>query len=241
MTNRSCASAPEAAQRLQALGTEIRRARGTRSQAEVAELVDRPQSSISEWERGRVELSVEQVHQLELVLGVPSGRLLLDAGYVGDGARTTGALAVADKRVQRPFRFLAEPAERFPHQVARWWGRYWALADAICVLRDSAVDDDALDALLSSQPVSLLRAGWELWEGLSAEPDQDPTRLLAGVLSDEVVARCRFALWGTPMPEPTIGPARLRLCPPVGPVEMGEPNDPDGSEPGKPMAGPRRA
>lgn len=74
---------PEVAARLEKLGDAIRAARGSLSQAEVgASLGDVPQTTVSRWERGLVELTLEQVLALETALGLERGDLERRAGYI---------------------------------------------------------------------------------------------------------------------------------------------------------------
>jgi hypothetical protein len=72
-----------------ALGAAIRRLRGARTQAEFGASIglvcgedDVPQTTISRWEGGLVDLSYEQVRVIEAALGVPTGTLAIEAGYV---------------------------------------------------------------------------------------------------------------------------------------------------------------
>lgn len=75
--------------RLKRLGRQIAVAREKiMSQAELGyqlgAYLDReiPQTTISRWEKGQVDLGVEQIRALEIVLGLSPGALLAAAGYV---------------------------------------------------------------------------------------------------------------------------------------------------------------
>ena len=70
--------------RLRALGRAIKAARGDLSQAEVGAQLGVPQSTVSRWERGGVDLGYEQVHQIEEVLDVEFGSIGKAAGFVED-------------------------------------------------------------------------------------------------------------------------------------------------------------
>lgn len=75
--------------RLTRLGRQIAVAReGIMSQAELGshlgDYLDRevPQTTISRWEKGRVDLGVEEIRALEIVLALTPGSLLAASGYV---------------------------------------------------------------------------------------------------------------------------------------------------------------
>jgi transcriptional regulator with XRE-family HTH domain len=91
MKQRSDTRASQARQRI--LGAGIRRHRGTRTQTELADLVGLSQGSISAWETGIVPLTCEQVVLVETALGLRTGTLLLESGYVDQ--ELLGADAVA--------------------------------------------------------------------------------------------------------------------------------------------------
>jgi len=107
------------------LGHAIRRARGSRTQAELAAALHVPQPSICKWEQGKPDLHYEQVHGLEVELGVPLGTLGLSSGYVSVHAlilsptpvtefetdfmpEALGAVEAA-ARLGFPIRLMAEP------------------------------------------------------------------------------------------------------------------------------------
>lgn len=77
----------EALERRVALGEEIRRERGVRTQSDLGRLLKPqlgapvPQTTISRWEKGETELGLEQVRALEIVLGLEHGTLARAAGY----------------------------------------------------------------------------------------------------------------------------------------------------------------
>lgn len=64
------------------LGASIRRTRADVTQAALATSMATTQSAVSAWEKGQVALSVEQLLQIEHVLGVPYGSILVDAGVL---------------------------------------------------------------------------------------------------------------------------------------------------------------
>src|SRR4051812_38401182 len=71
--------------RLVRLGQAIRVARGALPQGKLgARIGDVPQTTISRWERGLVDLTVEQVRTIEEALDLPSGALLVASGYVAN-------------------------------------------------------------------------------------------------------------------------------------------------------------
>ncbi|HVV36959.1 MAG TPA: helix-turn-helix transcriptional regulator [Acidimicrobiales bacterium] len=80
MTNRSFDA--RADERREALGRAIRKYRGDRKQSELGALLGVPQTTISRWEVGLVDLGVEQVRGLERALDLPLGTLGRAAGYV---------------------------------------------------------------------------------------------------------------------------------------------------------------
>lgn len=76
-----------------ALGAAIRHHRGEMTQTELADRLCVSQSAVSQWESGTFQITAEHVIGLERELGLRSGSLLLEAGYVDeallgiDGAR----------------------------------------------------------------------------------------------------------------------------------------------------------
>lgn len=71
----------QAQARMKALGQVIRAARGEMSQAELGAEMNVPQTTISRWEMGQVDLSMEQVRALEIALRVRPGTLAVSSGY----------------------------------------------------------------------------------------------------------------------------------------------------------------
>ena len=65
-----------------ALGRAIRRHRGEMAQGDLAPGLGVSQASISSWELGGVDLTCEQVAELERRLGLRPGTLFVEAGYV---------------------------------------------------------------------------------------------------------------------------------------------------------------
>src|SRR4051812_17079522 len=73
---------PDAAARLRQLGQAIRVARRNMSQTRLGELCGHvPQTTISRWERGLVDLTVEQIWDLETALDLKRGMLVIAGGY----------------------------------------------------------------------------------------------------------------------------------------------------------------
>lgn len=82
MGNRNGALSRPTESRFERLGAAIRQSRGSRSQTDLGLLVGRPQATISTWENGRVCPDLPMVNRLEVVLGLPAGQLLIEAGFV---------------------------------------------------------------------------------------------------------------------------------------------------------------
>ena len=74
---------PGARSRLRALGQAIRRARGDLTQEQLGDLLGVPQTTVSRWELGYVDLGVEQVRHIEETLRLRPGDLLAEGGYAG--------------------------------------------------------------------------------------------------------------------------------------------------------------
>lgn len=177
----------EAADRLRRLGAAIREARLPRTQVDLAAAVGWPQASISAWENGHVDLSVERVRLLEDELGVPAGALLRSAGYVCEPLPGHPA---------RAFSTLTQPEPRsFAQQVSAWMGEWAPLIVAMDLLRQRAPEGDALQALLHFEPVRLLRLSWELLDRLAGN-DEESEEALVRAVGSSAVATCRRALWG---------------------------------------------
>lgn len=70
--------------RAQRLGRAIRRHRGRMTQAELADRLGVSQSAVSQWETGTTEVTAEHMIRLEGVLGLRSGSLFVEAGYVDE-------------------------------------------------------------------------------------------------------------------------------------------------------------
>ncbi len=95
MEQRSDTRAPDA--RMTALGVGIRRHRARMTQTELATKVGLTQGSISSWEKGVVPLTCQQVALVEAALGLRTGTLFLEAGYVNLellGANAAAAFAI---------------------------------------------------------------------------------------------------------------------------------------------------
>lgn len=69
-------------ERRRTLGAAIRRARGNRTQVEVASALGVGQPAISGWESGKVALDLDKVHALERALNLVPGALARAGGYV---------------------------------------------------------------------------------------------------------------------------------------------------------------
>lgn len=73
-------------ERLRALGQMIKKARGLLSQEDLGKkLGGLPQTTLSRWEQGKVELTVEQIRDIERACNARPGTLLMGAGYVEAG------------------------------------------------------------------------------------------------------------------------------------------------------------
>lgn len=75
--------------RRRVLGEQIRSLRGEMSQTELGlKMISResgfpiPQTTVSRWEKGTVDLDLEQVFDLEEALNVKHGTLTMSAGYI---------------------------------------------------------------------------------------------------------------------------------------------------------------
>src|SRR5437870_1489880 len=77
--------AERAAERHAALGKAIKRFRGSATQAQLGALLDVPQTTISRWEAGSVDLGLEQIRAIELALELPLGTVGRAAGFVDPG------------------------------------------------------------------------------------------------------------------------------------------------------------
>ena len=79
--------AAERDERLRRLGSAIRTASGSMTQAELGRRLEPflgeafPQTTISRWERGAVSMDLEQIRAIELALSVPQGTLFYASGY----------------------------------------------------------------------------------------------------------------------------------------------------------------
>jgi transcriptional regulator with XRE-family HTH domain len=153
------------------------------SQCELGAAVGRPQSSISQWENGLVDLSMEQVAEIEKVLGVPAGSLGRAAGYVDSNAPSSEPV--------RPD--VSDDPLGFAGLLVSWLWENGALIESLALL-DRIGDAYTAEALRSSRPVEVLRASWDLQAelaggGLDAE--------LARWIGSDRVNECRRLLWPT--------------------------------------------
>lgn len=211
MQHRNCA--PERARdaRLRRLARALRLARQPLTQVQLAELSGFPQSSLSMWENGRAVPSTEQVRHLEDALGLPNGKLLVAAGYVDLKAQVAPAVAERPCVVWRP---SGSCSGGFPERAFAWLDEFRPLIESICLLRDSAYDDAALDTLLTSRPVLQLRLGWEFWQALADTPGDGTSDALIAVIGRTAFNKCRYALWGADSIRPIPAGAGVRAIPP---------------------------
>jgi hypothetical protein len=99
----------ERRERREHLGTVIRSVRGDTTQFELAQRISalrgEPflQTSVSRWEKGMVDLSVEQIRDVELALDLEPGSILVAAGFVTTSADVALALH-SDPKVHPDFR-----------------------------------------------------------------------------------------------------------------------------------------
>ena len=75
-------AAAEVAERRRGIGAAIRRARGHKTQAELAARLGIGQPALCAWEKGRVALDLEKLRAVELELGLQAGSLAVAGGYV---------------------------------------------------------------------------------------------------------------------------------------------------------------
>lgn len=66
------------------LGSAIRQVRGPLSQTRLAERLDLDQTTVSRWEVGRAEPSLDEIARVEAAVGAEPGTVLRLAGYVTD-------------------------------------------------------------------------------------------------------------------------------------------------------------
>lgn len=103
-------------------GTQIRRAReGLRmTQSELGQLIGRPQSVVSRWERRTLEPTIEDLAAVATALATPLGNLL-DRALPGPGRRRSrrGLSAEGRRRFGHVLRSIREDAGLDPYTVAR--------------------------------------------------------------------------------------------------------------------------
>ena len=104
-TVRTPATAP--ARRRQRLGDAIRAARGDLTQLALATRLGVRQPTLSAWEAGKVDLTLEQVHTIEEMLDLAPGHLARVAGFQGplEGSLSTvldGGLVIVEIRISVP-------------------------------------------------------------------------------------------------------------------------------------------
>lgn len=186
-------------ERRRALGRAIRRARRAMSQSELGAAVNRPQSCISVWERGGVDLGVDRVYEIEDVLGLRHGTLLAQAGYIDAADSVWWVLSDAPRGGPLDGIEYELPAHltHFPERVASWLVEFGPIVEAAALVRGSTpADPDTLERLIEGVHLSNLSLGWGLWQDAVEEAGYDPDEVLARWLGRQAVERCRFALEG---------------------------------------------
>lgn len=86
------------------------------SQTELGHKLDMPQTTVSRWERGTVDLTLEQALEIEVILGLPHGTLAKAGGYIepskDDTPRTVEQLMRTDPNLDPDIRQDAIQAYR---------------------------------------------------------------------------------------------------------------------------------
>jgi transcriptional regulator with XRE-family HTH domain len=91
------------------VGQLLRVARGDYTQSQVADLLSEVrgetviQTSISRWENGLVDMSLEMLWDFEQALGLPKGSIAIAAGYI-DTDVSVSALILSDPTIHPNFR-----------------------------------------------------------------------------------------------------------------------------------------
>lgn len=180
-------------ERRRALGRAIARERRPLARADLAAKLGRPAHVVAQWERGAVELGVDRVYELEQLLGLSPGRLLIAAGYVVPIAPMPWWLDEPDTRRHTPA--TPDALLHFPRRASEWLRDHGPLIEAIAQLRDSGADPELIESMLTTPAACHLSLGWQIWEG-TLGPSAHADELLATALTNEAVGRCRWALWG---------------------------------------------
>ena len=184
-------------ERRRGLGAAIRRARHPMTQTEVGAALNRPQSCVSVWEKGGVELGVDRVFELEELFGLRHGVLLEAGGYL-DPVDTSWWLTPQAESGMAD-RVPLDQVRAFPVRLASWLPEHGVLVEAAAVLRELPRETQALGFLLDIGRLAELRLGWELWVGACEEAGVDPEAVMLEFLSPVAMQRCRMALYGTGM------------------------------------------
>ena len=186
------------AARRRALGLAIRDARYPTSQQSLGAAVGRPQSCVSVWETGGIELGVDRIFELEEHLGLEHGHLLRAGGYIP--AERGRAWWMTGGTDSREFTHAGDTdggmMSDFPEQLRDWLDQHGSLVEAAAVLRERGREPVALTLLLDTKELVQLRFAWEIWVGLTDGRRESPEVLLQRSLGRAAVERCHMALWG---------------------------------------------
>lgn len=182
-------------ERRHALGKALRRARHPLTQTEVARAVGRPQSCVSVWERGGIELGVDRVYELEELYGVRHGSMLEQAGYIDRVHAVWWEVRGEPVSGWAPEGF-AESLVDFQRALLEWLDQYGPVVEAAAILREDEGEPASLALLLDTKALTNLRLGWEIWAGQVEIAGEDPAQLVSRWLSPYALERCRFAVWG---------------------------------------------
>lgn len=183
------------------LGAAIRRSRHPLPQAEVGRAVGRPQSCVSVWEKGGIELGIDRVYELEELFGLRHGELLEAAGYVE--VPDVAWWCRAQPTPVSPGAGADPPMENltdFPRLLVGWLREHGPLVEAAALLRERAQDPLALQFLLECGRLIELRLAWDLWANRCADSEVEPSEVMERTVSPTAVERCTMALWGPPAP-----------------------------------------
>ncbi|MCU1497283.1 MAG: hypothetical protein JWM47_1236 [Acidimicrobiales bacterium] len=154
----------DAAERRRALAGAIRQSRGLMTQAEVGVAVGRPQSCVSVWESGGIEIGVDRIFELEELFDLRHGFLLEAGGYVGPAQPVwwmRSEVATPDA-VRNPAADALGMMNDFPERVTGWLNESGPLVEAAAVLRERGKESVALTFLLDVGELMHLRLAWEI-------------------------------------------------------------------------------
>jgi DNA-binding XRE family transcriptional regulator len=68
--------------RRRAIGQKLAELRGEMNQTELGLVLDAPQTTVSRWERGTIDMNFEQALEVEVALGLKHGTLARTGGYI---------------------------------------------------------------------------------------------------------------------------------------------------------------